>query len=383
MPSREHKIKVAFTVTNCICYDQRVLKIAGVISKLNCDVEIIGRKRDLCCNSQSVPFKTKRFGMLFRKGFLFYMFFNIRLFLYLLFHRHDLLVANDLDTLLPGYLVSRIRKIPLVFDSHEYFTGIPEVQNRPFVKYVWKTIEKSILPGLSNIMTVSNGIASKYREEYRVFPLIVMNCAISSDHIMPVSRESLGIGQEKLVVILQGTGINWGRGGEELIKAVFLAENVFLLIVGSGHALEKMKEMTNELGISGRVKYVSTLPWERMLGYTRSADLGVTLDADTSLNHQFSLPNKLFDYISAGVAVVTSDLPEIREIISEFGCGIILDEVTPENIASTLNELDRNRQKLEELRKNATRASAKLNWENESRKISEFYLRILKENGYF
>ena len=121
-----YKIKVAFSVTNCICHDQRVMKIARSVSNLGCDIIIIGRRSGECCSSGSVPFKTKRFRMIFHKGFLFYKFFNIRLFIYLLFHKHDLLVSNDLDTLLPNYLVSKIKALPLVFDSHEYFTGVPD-----------------------------------------------------------------------------------------------------------------------------------------------------------------------------------------------------------------------------------------------------------------
>ena len=106
--------------------------------------------------------------MIFKRGFLFYKFFNIRLFFFLLFHKYDLLVSNDLDTLLPNFLVSKLKGLPLVYDSHEYFTGVPEIQNRPFVKWVWKSIEKLYFPGLKNVMTVSESIASQYEKEYGV-----------------------------------------------------------------------------------------------------------------------------------------------------------------------------------------------------------------------
>jgi hypothetical protein len=107
------KPKVAFSVTNCICFDQRVLKMSETVTDMGCEVTIIGREKRNCCENQNVPFRTKRFRMLFNKGFLFYKFFNIRLFIYLLLNRFDILVANDLDTLLPNYLVSRLRGIQL------------------------------------------------------------------------------------------------------------------------------------------------------------------------------------------------------------------------------------------------------------------------------
>jgi len=179
MQTGAHKQFVAFSVTNCICHDRRVQKMASVAEELGCEATIIGRRGGKCCEGEHMPFRTKRFRMIFNKGFLFYQFFNIRLFFSLLFDKYDMLVANDLDTLLPNYLVSKIRKTPLVYDSHEYFTGVPEIQNKPFVKWVWKTIERSVFPHLQNILTVSDPIAEKYSEEYGIRPVTVRNCAES------------------------------------------------------------------------------------------------------------------------------------------------------------------------------------------------------------
>ena len=134
--------------------------MAGVLKDLGCDVTIVGREWGSKCGDEAFPFRIIRFRMIFNKGFLFYKFFNIRLFIHLLFGKYDLLIANDLDTLLPNYIVSKIRKLTLVYDSHEYFTGVPELNGRPFVKWVWTLIEKSVFPHLRNVITVSDSIAS-------------------------------------------------------------------------------------------------------------------------------------------------------------------------------------------------------------------------------
>ena len=254
--------RVAFTVTNCICNDQRVMKIAGTVSKLGCDVTIIGRRRGDCCKSGLVPYKTKRFSMIFKKGFLFYSFFNIRLFLYLLFHKCNLVVSNDLDTLLPCFLISKLKNLPLVYDSHEYFTGVPEIQNRPFVKWVWKSLEKSIFPHLKYVMTVSDSIALQYEKEYGIKPLTIRNCAVRATGIIPFSREELGIPADHLLLILQGTGINRDRGGEELIDALSLIENVSLIIVGSGDLLDLMKEKVSVMKLDDRIKFYPNVPMD-------------------------------------------------------------------------------------------------------------------------
>jgi glycosyltransferase involved in cell wall biosynthesis len=377
MPSASDNIKVAFSVTNCICYDQRVIKIAGTVSKLGCDITIIGRRSGDCCNSDSVPFRTKRFKMIFKKGFLFYKFFNIRLFFYLLFHDYDLLVSNDLDTLLANFIVSKLKKLPLVYDSHEYFTGVPEIQNRPFVKWVWKSIEKSIFPRLKNVMTVSEPIASLYEKMYDVRPLVVRNLSKSAIDITSYSRLELDIAPTDFLVVIQGTGINIDKGAEELIEAVNILSGVTLLIVGSGDVLPQLKQQVKNLNLEYKVKFIQKVPWEILMKYTKSADIGMCIVKDTNLNYRFSLPNKLFDYIAAGIPVVVNDLPETGKIISENNCGLIIGRVTPEDISNVLSELKNNPVLLSELRKNAVLASEKLNWESESEKVKEFYNKII------
>jgi glycosyltransferase involved in cell wall biosynthesis len=370
--------RVAFSVTNCICFDQRVLKMAGTVSALNCDITIIGRTRGECCKSEKVPFRTHRFNMLFKRGFLFYKFFNIRLFFYLLFRRFDLLVANDLDTLLPNFLVSKIKGLPLVYDSHEYFTGVPEIQNRHFVRWVWKTIESFVFPKLTNVITVSDSIALQYENEYGLRPLTVRNCSLKANHISPFTRHELGVEADHLLLIMQGTGINIDRGGEELIEALNMTENVTLLIVGSGDIFIQLQKRIAELRLENKVKLIGRVPWNELMRYTKSADIGLTLDKNNNANHNYSLPNKLFDYINAGIPILAGDLPEIRTIILKYRCGFIIKEVTPFEISSAIIELRNNPALLTELRRNAVEASQELNWGVESVKVKAMYKNILK-----
>jgi glycosyltransferase involved in cell wall biosynthesis len=380
MPSHLYKTRVAFSITNCICHDQRVMKIAETLSKLDCQVTIIGRKSDDCCDTNNIPFRTKRFRMWIKRGFLFYKFFNIRLFFFLLFKNYDLLVSNDLDTLLPNFLISKLKHLPLVYDSHEYFTGVPEIQNRPFVKWVWKSIEKMIFPRLIHVMTVSDSIAIQYKNEYGTRPLTVRNCSKKSDAILPFSKEELGLKKDHLILILQGTGINIDRGGEELIEAVNKTDNVSLLIAGSGDILDFLRKKVIELNLSGRIKFFPKVPWDRLMRFTKSADAGLSLDKDTNINYKFSLPNKLFDYISAGIPVIAGNLPEVTKIITENKCGIIIHEITPKDICNAINRLKENAGFLAELKKNAVFASESINWEKESVKVTEFYKMILQRS---
>ena len=380
MPLYHVKLKVAFSVTNCICHDQRVMRIAETVEKLNCEITIIGRRSGNCCDSGSVYFKTKRFRMIFKRGFLFYKFYNIRLLIHLVFNKYDLLVANDLDTLLPNYIVSKLKGLPLVYDSHEYFTGVPEIQNRPLVKWVWKTIEKNIFPHLKHVMTVSDSIAIQYENEYGVRPLTVRNCSRNTDHIIPFSREEMGVSKDHLLLILQGTGINVDRGGEELIEAIGRVEDISLLIVGAGDIIAVLKEKVIELNLAERVKFFSKVLWEELIKYTKAADVGLSLDKDTNINYRYSLPNKLFDFIAARIPVIASNLTEIAKIVKENNCGIIIPEVSPDEIVKAIQKLKENPGLLSELKRNAVTASELLNWENESAKVAELYSLVIRRN---
>ena len=380
MPGVIKKPHIAFSVTNSICYDQRVLKIAGSVSKLGYTVTIIGRKLGDCCSPDEIPFRTHRFKMLFKKGFLFYKFFNIRLLFYLLINRYDLLVANDLDTLLPNFMVSKIKGIPLIYDSHEYFTGVPEIQNRPFVKWIWRTVEKNIFPHLKFVMTVSDSIADKYEAEYGIRPITVMNCSSSSEDITGYPKRELGVNPGNFLLIYQGAGINIDRGGEELIEAISRIENVSLLIVGSGDVLEILKKRVIELNLTERVIFIPKVPWHELIKYTKSADAGLSLDKDTNINYRFSLPNKLFDYISAGIPVIAGNLPEVKKIIEGNRCGIIIPEVTPDEICFAVKKMRDEKDLFNILKQNAFNASKTLTWDGEAEKVRKLYLEVLMNN---
>ena len=369
---------IVFSVTNCICFDQRVQKMTDVVRSLGCDVSIIGRKSGTCCERYSFPFRSIRFNMVFKRGFLFYKFFNIRLFIYLLFHRFDILVANDLDTLLPNYLVSKLKGLPLVYDSHEYFTGVPELNGRPFVKWVWKRIERNIFPHLKHVITVSDLIADQYEFEYGIRPAVVRNCSCDSSEIIPWEKEKLEINPAHLVLIFQGAGINTDRGGEELIESIKKTDGVTLLVAGSGDVINKLKSLTLHYDISDRIKFIPKSEWPELLRYTKMADAGLSLDKDTNMNYRFSLPNKLFDYISAGIPVIAGNLPEISKIVESYRCGLIIPEITPEEISKAIITLRDDKVLLNNLHKNSVIASESLNWEVESEKVKELYLRLLK-----
>lgn len=367
--------RIIVSVTNDLFTDQRVHKVCTFLHENGYDVLLVGRKLK---DSQPItdrPYKTRRFRLLFTKGALFYANYNLRLFFFLVFKRFDTLLSNDLDSLLANYCAHKLKpKSRLVYDSHELFTEVPELTARPKVRSVWLAIEKRIFPKLKTVITVNESIAAIYEKRYGNKLYVVRNVSKlwKPEHIL--SKKELNIPEDKRVVILQGSGINVDRGGEEAILAMNYIKNVVFLVVGSGDALSTMKKMTNYLGIANKVQFVGRVPYETMMNYTFHADIGLSLDKDTNPNYQFSLPNKLFDYIHTSTPVVCSNLVELRNIIEKHDVGRVIADYSPEGIANTINAILDNPELLAQLKENCQKAAAVENWEEESKVLQEIYL---------
>ena len=365
--------QIYISVTNDIVTDQRVNKVARTILSSGVSVALVGRVRKGSLPVGKNPFNIKRFRMVFNRGALFYACFNFRLFFYLLFRKMDLLLANDLDTLPANYLVSRIKRIPLVYDSHEYFTGVPELQDRKIVKGIWKWIEKRIFPNLKYIYTVSQSIADLYKEEYNREVKVVRNLSLGWKPVNKPSRSELGIAEGKRILILQGSGINIERGAEEAVEAMLYIENAILLIIGEGDVMDQLKKSVDQMDLSGKILFINKMPYAKLLEYTSLGDVGLTLDKDTNLNYRYSLPNKLFDYIQARVPVLASKLVEVEKIIRNYKIGELIDSHEPKHIAEKLNFMLDSEDKRREWKKNLEQAAEELCWENEEGKLIEIF----------
>jgi len=365
--------QIYISVTNDILSDQRVNKVARTILSSGVSVALVGRIRKGSFPVGTNPFKIKRFRMVFNRGALFYACFNFRLFFYLLFRKMDLLLANDLDTLPANYLVSRIKRIPLVYDSHEYFTGVPELQNRKIVKGIWKWIEKRIFPNLKYIYTVNQSIADLYKEEYNKDVKVVRNLSPGWKPVNKPSRSKLGIPEGKRILILQGSGINIERGAEEAVEAMLYIENAILLIIGEGDVIDQLKKSADQMDLSGKILFINKMPYAKLLEYTSLGDVGLTLDKDTNLNYRYSLPNKLFDYIQARVPVLASKLVEVEKIIRNYEIGELIDSHEPKHIAEKLNFMLDSEDKRREWKRNLEQAAEELCWENEEKKLIEIF----------
>lgn len=365
--------KAYVSVINDLVTDQRVHKSCLTLQKAGFEVILLGRIMRSSLPVKGRPYKTYRMRLPFEKGPLFYIFFNIRLFFLLLNSKQNLLVANDLDTLLPNFLISKLRNIPLVYDSHEYFTETPELTSRPHIQRIWKTLESHLVSRLPEMITVNESIANLFRQQYKIKVHVVRNVPMKLSKNASLSRESLGIPNDKTILLMQGSGINIQRGAEELLESMQYLENCLLLIIGSGDVLPFLKTKSHKLNLNEKVWFLGKMPYQEMMQYTQIADFGFTLDKDTNLNYRFSLPNKLFDYIQANIPVIASDLPEVKHIVQTYNIGRIITDHTPENIAKIIGECIEDKDLRNEWKNNLTFAAQTLCWENEEQVLLSVY----------
>jgi glycosyltransferase involved in cell wall biosynthesis len=376
------KKKIIVSVINDLATDQRVHKTCLLLINCGADVLLVGRKLKNSLPLIDRPYQIKRMNLFFTKGPFFYIEYQIRLFFLLMFCDTEVFFSNDLDTLLPNYIVAKVKGKSIVYDSHEYFTEVPELQNSPIKKGIWKSIEKYIVPKLNHCITINDSIAELYRNEYKNNWLVVRNVPQKYNFNIKKSRQELNMPLDKFIFILQGSGINIDRGAEEAVEAMQWTDAV-LYIIGSGDVFPIIKSKILELKLEKKVKIIDKIPFHELMHYTSNCNMGLTLDKDTNINYKLSLPNKIFDYIQAGIPVLGTNLIEYKKIVDKYQIGEMLDEFSSKNLSDKMNEVILNELHYTILRANAVKASIELTWENETKELEFLIKSLLKSKNTF
>lgn len=365
---KQAKKRIIVSVTNDLVADNRVHKVCTSLVKMGFDVLLIGRKIPKSLPVTGRNYATKRFQLLFKKGPQFYACFNFRLFLFLLFSGFDVLLSNDLDTLTANFLASKLRNKPLVYDSHEYFTEVPELVSRPRVQKKWEWLEKRMLPKLKNAYTVCDSIAGAYREKYGTPFKVVRNVPFTKQS----KPHSAKTETEEKIVLYQGA-VNVHRGLEQAIRAMKYLDGARLVIAGDGDIKPQLEQLVHHEKLENRVEFLGRLPINKLAEITPNADLGLSIEEDVGLNYRFALPNKLFDYIQAELPVLVTNLPEMAAVVKHYGIGEITDSLEPVKLAEKIKIALFDEQKRTVWKQNLKKAAAELTWENEEKQLAEIF----------
>lgn len=278
--------------------------------------------------------------------------------------------CNDLNTLLQGWLASKLCGAKVVYDSHEVNTPIGE---KALSKKESSDVrrENFLIRKVSKVVSVSNAAAQLIGDYYGIKPLVVTNCS----YRVPIdyTKEK----DNKYFNVLYHGIISPDRGYEEFVLAgKYISDNVKLIIRGYGPTEAILKNLVAENLLENKVQLVPPVEIKDLIPTASISHVGVVLTKPVNPNYKYTVGNKVFEYINAGLPVILSNVPEHQYLIKKFNFGIIVDEVTPENISTAINELAQNKAKYKFLRENAISTSKIMCWENESKKLIELYIQL-------
>ena len=361
--------RITLCVTNDLSGDQRLHRICTTLHEAGNSVCLIGRRLPDSQALKSRPYQLRRLSLPFHHGKLFYLSYNLRLAWELIMRPGHIIVSNDLDTLLGCFLASKIRNRPLVYDSHEYFTEVPELIGRQWSRRVWLKLEQLLLPRLRHAYTVNGSLARIYRERYGIDMKVVRN--------LPFPRKPDLSLRSRNVIIYQGS-VNLGRGLELAIEAMAFLPGYQLWIVGKGDVLEELQQKVKQLRLEKQVTFWGFKPPEELWALTPQATLGLSIEEDLGGNYHYASPNKVFDYIQAQVPVLVSDLPEMRATVEEYKVGQILleQERKPRELASRMRSMLEDQVYYQAWVAACTKAAKILNWEAEKQTLLSIFRSI-------
>ncbi len=364
---KEYKKKLVFTVTNDLSYDQRMIRICTSLQNTEYDVLLIGRKLRSSLPLSSHSFQQKRLFCFFTKGKVFYLEYNLRLFFFLLLKKMDLICAIDLDTIVPCYFISVIRGKKRVYDAHELFCEMKEVVTRPAIYKLWKRIERFTVPKFRYGYTVNEPIRKILGEEYGVNYEVIMNVPFLQPHAEA---------EKEHFIIYQGA-INHGRSFETLIPA-FQSIDCPFWIFGDGNFYEDCTLLIEKYRLENKIILKGKVLPSDLKAITPKALMGITLFENNGLSNYYSLGNRFFDYIQAGIPQVCVNYPVYQKINEQFEVAVLIDDLSSTAIADAINLLLNDEALQKRLRANCMAARQVYNWQNEEKKLIEFYHQIFE-----
>ena len=297
-----------------------------------------------------------------------------RLFNILRSQKTDIFYCNDCNTLTAGYFAAKRNRAKLIYDTHELWAERYNSKSNLYMKVrriIEYILEAFFIRRCDLVITVSDGIADELVKRYRIIrPLVIRNLDekkhIPSNKKRMQIREELHIPTDSILLVYQGL-LSDGRGIPELVDSMeLLADNYHLILMGEGMS----KHTDKMIHHNPRIHYIGMVDEDKLFQYSASADIGVIpYHTENIYNYFVTFPNKFSQFLNAGLGVVFYDSLESRKIINNCSCGMILEDITPEYIASAVFKISEDRA-LQSIRHNARRCFLDhYNWKIERDKL--------------
>lgn len=332
--------RIAVWVSNDLTFDQRVKKTCETLESLGWTPVLVGREMPHSVPWEG-PWEAHRLTLAATSGPLFYASLQVQLSRWLREHKHriDAIWCNDLDTLAPALWDGTL---PVVYDSHEYFTEAAGLTGKPVRRWVWLTLERWAMKRIPCMITVNESIAEAYRASYGVEVLVVRNMPRRQPPVQVEGRQAFAeydVPQDLPIALMQGAYMDRDRGAAEAVAALPSMKGVRLVLVGAGIEWEEAQAQVDDPAMEGRLHCIPKLPFDSLRRLTASADVGLSLDKGGHGNYEMSLPNKLFDFMHARLPMVVTARKEVAAIVRGHGLGEVIEEATPTAVNAAVNQV--------------------------------------------
>lgn len=369
------KIKVCDVVRNSVWYDPRVIKQIDEYVKADFDVYVIGEEdnRYNATEIERIP-ASVRIVKIKDKYKRFQNKINTvlkeisvcrSLAKEIAACKPDIIHANDLDALLAAYIATRNWKCKIVFDTHEVYTDNFGMASAVLKKLFWSFVESWIIKRVDLVVCVSNAAADYFAAKYNIpKPLVVTNCAKRQR-----LHEHENVKSSYFEVLNHGQFYE-GRGYDIMVEAAAISRNTQIKYVlrGFGRMEPELRSFVDEKGLTN-VTFAPPVKTTELIPAARTSHVGLAITVPINLNFKLSVSNKIFEYVSAGLPVIMSDIPEHRYLNDKYNFGIILKENTAECLRDAVMTMYENEELYREYSANAERLSEELNWETEFAKL--------------
>ncbi len=364
--------RVLISFLGNINYDTRARNLLGSLRTIGHEVDTVSF--DWYDRPQGGPVAVVKLSKA-GSSLFFYAKFALTVILKLIFNKYDLYIASDIYNLPFLSFFAKFRSKPVFYDSRELFKYLAGLKDKATVQKLLAAIENSYISDCDKIIVTGMMDAEVLTEDYnlpaRKF-ILLRNLPHKTVTIPWLDiRKKFGFSAESIILIYQGVILK-GRGLPVLIEALKRMENVCLVIMGDGDLRGELENLVETEGLQERVVFTGTIPQEYILEYTAGADIGCTLIENISKSYFYALPNKMFEYIAAGIPVLASNLPQMMQIIDNYGVGKYADPEDIEAVVSAINELA-DPVKRADIAENARNAHEVLNWEAEFEAVKHHF----------
>ncbi len=278
----------------------------------------------------------------------------------------DIYIAEDVYTLPLAVFFAKLRGKKVYYNCRELYPFLAGLRNKRVVQNIIKFVERSFIKRVDLVLTTGEMDAQFIQHYYKITnTLVIRNLPIIKQPSRKVAlKQKFGIPAEHKILLYQGV-IFEGRGIDKVIIAIKYLPNVHLILLGDGVKKSAYQKLADDIGVSLRVHFAGTASQDDLINYTVEAEIGLALIENISLSYYYALPNKLFEYIAAGVPVLSSNLPQMKLIVDKYKVGRAINIDSNETVAKEIKSMLEDGEELETFKQNAKTAAAELNWDVE------------------